>query len=141
MKWKFRRKGWKWKLKGKGGQRLSTCTFSRSTGCRNAGFCSEAVVTCPGVYEHQIRARLGTAAARRSLQRSSPVQIEALSSFVSDMAHIRQSRPDSGLGFQVKVHKIFRVFPSLLGSGFPKRFSARTTKRFLEGSPTGVPRS
>jgi hypothetical protein len=32
------------------------------------------------------------------------------------MAHIRQSRPDSGLGFQVKVLKIFQVVPSSLGS-------------------------
>jgi len=27
------------------------------------------------------------------------------------MAHIRQSRPDSGLGFQVKVLETFRFFP------------------------------
>ena len=33
------------------------------------------------------------------------------------MAHIRQSRPDSGFGFQVKVLKTFRGVPSLLGSG------------------------
>ena len=33
------------------------------------------------------------------------------------MAHIRQCRPDSGLGFQVKVFKIFEVVPSSLGSG------------------------
>ena len=33
------------------------------------------------------------------------------------MAHIRQSRPDSGLGFHVKVLKIFQVVPSSLGSG------------------------
>ena len=28
------------------------------------------------------------------------------------MAHIRQSRQDSGLGFQVKVLKLFKVVPS-----------------------------
>ena len=33
------------------------------------------------------------------------------------MAHIRQSRPDSGLGFQVKVLKHFQVVLSSLGSG------------------------
>jgi hypothetical protein len=27
------------------------------------------------------------------------------------MAHIRQSRPDSGLGFQAKVLETFKVFP------------------------------
>ena len=35
----------------------------------------------------------------------------------ANMAHIRQSRPDSGLGFQVKVLKTLKVVPSLLGSG------------------------
>jgi len=33
------------------------------------------------------------------------------------MAHIRQSRPDSGLGFQVKVLKIFYVVLFSLGLG------------------------
>ena len=33
------------------------------------------------------------------------------------MAHIRQSRPDSGLGFQVRVLKTLQDVPSLLGSG------------------------
>ena len=33
------------------------------------------------------------------------------------MAHIRQSRPDSGLGFQVKALEPFPVVPSSLGSG------------------------
>jgi len=33
------------------------------------------------------------------------------------MAHRRQPRPDSGLGFQVKVLQIFQVVPSTLGSG------------------------
>ena len=32
------------------------------------------------------------------------------------MPHIRQSRPDSGLGFQVKVFKPFSVVPSSLGA-------------------------
>ena len=38
------------------------------------------------------------------------------------MAHIRQSRPGSGLGFQVRVLKIVQVVPSPL-----KRFSESTT--------------
>jgi len=33
----------------------------------------------------------------------------------TDMAHKRQSRPDSGLGFQVKVLEIVDVVPSLHG--------------------------
>ena len=32
------------------------------------------------------------------------------------MAHIRQSRPDSGSGSQVKVLKIFQVFLSSVGT-------------------------
>jgi len=35
----------------------------------------------------------------------------------ANMAHIRQSRPDSGRGFQSKVLETFRVVPSLLRSG------------------------
>ena len=35
----------------------------------------------------------------------------------ANMAHMRQSRPDSGLGVQVKVLEAFQVVPSLLGSG------------------------
>jgi len=34
----------------------------------------------------------------------------------SNMAHIRQSRPEYGLDFQVKVLRAFRVVPSSLGS-------------------------
>jgi len=37
--------------------------------------------------------------------------------FRANMAHVRQSRPDSGLGFQVKVLKPFQVDPSSLGGG------------------------
>ena len=33
------------------------------------------------------------------------------------MVHTRQSRPDSGLSFFVKVLKTFQVVPSALGSG------------------------
>jgi hypothetical protein len=34
-----------------------------------------------------------------------------------NMAHLRQSRPDSGVGFQEKIFKPFQVVPSSLGSG------------------------
>ena len=34
----------------------------------------------------------------------------------TNMAHIRQSRPDSGLGFQAKVLETFSAVPSSLGS-------------------------
>jgi len=37
------------------------------------------------------------------------------------MAHIRQSRPDTGRGFQVKALKIVEVFPPSLGSGILNR--------------------
>ena len=37
------------------------------------------------------------------------------------MAHIKQSRPDSGLGFQVKVLKTFYAVPSSFGSGKVER--------------------
>ena len=35
----------------------------------------------------------------------------------ANIAHIRQSGPDSAVGFQVKVLKPFQVVPSSLGSG------------------------
>ena len=38
------------------------------------------------------------------------------------MAHIRQSRPDSSLGFQMEARK---PFPSLLGSGLPRERDSR----------------
>ena len=40
------------------------------------------------------------------------------------MAHIRQSRPDSGLGFQIKFIKNLLVVPSSLGIGPKAIFSA-----------------
>ena len=33
------------------------------------------------------------------------------------MAHVRQSRPDSGLGFQIKMLATFEIVPNSLGSG------------------------
>jgi hypothetical protein len=45
--------------------------------------------------------------------------VPALKSFPgrANMAHLRQSRPDSDLGFQVNVIKTFPVVPTWLGSG------------------------
>ena len=37
------------------------------------------------------------------------------------MAHVGQSRPDSGLGSQVEVLEMFEVVPPLLGSGRARR--------------------
>ena len=37
--------------------------------------------------------------------------------FVERMTHMRQSRPDSGLGFQVNGLMAVQVVPFLLGSG------------------------
>ena len=39
----------------------------------------------------------------------------------ANMVHARQSRQDSGLGFQVKVLKMFPVVPSLLRCGKRRR--------------------
>ena len=47
------------------------------------------------------------------------------------MAHIRQSRPGSGLGFQAKVHKAFKVVPFSLGSGGATGFECRKVRGFL----------
>ena len=41
------------------------------------------------------------------------------------MAHIRQSWPDFGLGFRVKVLQFFKVVPSSLGSGEALREQAQ----------------
>ena len=35
----------------------------------------------------------------------------------ANMAHVRKSRPDLGLGVQVQVTNLFNVVPSWLGSG------------------------
>jgi len=43
---------------------------------------------------------------------------ESVVRFLANMANIRQSRPDSGLGYKVKDLKTFEVVPSLLGSGW-----------------------
>ena len=47
--------------------------------------------------------------------------------------HIRQSRPDSGLDFETKVIKTFRVVPSSLGSGFSQRLLERKGDELVLG--------
>ena len=44
------------------------------------------------------------------------------------MAHIRQSRPDYSLGFQVKVLNTFEVVPSSLDSGADNLVAPRDSK-------------
>ena len=45
------------------------------------------------------------------------------------MAHIRQSRPDSGFDFQVKFLETFKVVPFSLGSGVPPSTDAGGAQR------------
>ena len=51
----------------------------------------------------------------------------------ANVAHVRQSRPDSGLGFQAIVLKTLSVVPSSLGSGPRKRSSGAACP--VEGAP------
>ena len=58
------------------------------------------------------------------------------------MAHATQSRPDSGLSFQVKVLKTFLVVPSWLGSGTlipAPEHSTLIWKQAVEGSGDTTP--
>ena len=53
-----------------------------------------------------------------------------------DMAHIRQSKPDSGLGFQAEAPKTFRVVPSSPDSGWgpkPEESGHSNVQRFRGG--------
>ena len=45
---------------------------------------------------------------------------------LANMAHIRQSKPDSGLGYQVKLLILFQVVPSSLESGYRDRLDKKT---------------
>ena len=51
------------------------------------------------------------AAFSKSAARGKLPQWERVSRCRANMAHIRQSRPDSGLGFQVIVLKPFKLLP------------------------------
>ena len=55
----------------------------------------------------------------------------------ANSTHKRQSRPGSGLGFQVLVLKTFQVVPACLGSG--PRAPQPHTPKFLLGSGLGTP--
>ena len=54
-----------------------------------------------------------------------------------NMEHIRQSRPDSGPGFQVNVLETYEVVPSSLGSGPEKTEWCRSREQ--KGSPVPNP--
>ena len=58
----------------------------------------------------------------------------------SNMAHLRQSRPDSGLGFQVRLLTTFHAVPSSLGSGGYREGLVCKTNRIVYHS-TLVPRA
>ena len=51
------------------------------------------------------------------------------------MAHKKQSRPDHGLGFQVKVRETLEVAPSSLRSGLPCSKGAWHVNTLLERGP------
>jgi len=55
----------------------------------------------------------------------------------ANVAHIRQSRPDSGLGFQVKVLKTFKDVPSSLESGACRQISGGFWQASLGPTPRG----
>ena len=57
----------------------------------------------------------------------------------ANMHHIRQSRPDSGLGFQIKVRHSLHIDPSELGSGSKTNalLSARGRQNDLSGVGAG----
>ena len=56
----------------------------------------------------------------------------------ANMAHIRQSRPGSGLGIQIKVHKAFNVVPFSLGSGRATGCACRKVRGFRCRGVRGV---
>ena len=52
---------------------------------------------------------------------------------LANMAHVRQSRPDFGLGFQANDFNTFEVVPFSLGSGLRSRVTEQVARS------TGVP--
>ena len=56
----------------------------------------------------------------------------------ANVAHTRQSGPDSGLSFKVKVLKTFQVVPSSLGSGIVNSATMYSKKNFLRWFVLGV---
>ena len=55
----------------------------------------------------------------------------------ANLAYIRRSRPDSDLGFQVKVLIAFLVVPSSLGSGLGCKGRGCTAGTCIKGSNSG----
>ena len=74
----------------------------------------------------------GGAMCVRSMKPQPPTRCRA------NVAHVRQSRPDSGLGFQVKVLNTLQGVPFSLGSGQPQNllplllYSHYRSKKVLE---------
>ena len=56
----------------------------------------------------------------------------------ANMTHVRQSRPDSGLGFQVKIRKS-QVVPSSLGSFWGGGANPSTSTEIGGDTPVGTP--
>ena len=55
-----------------------------------------------------------------------------------NMAYIRQPSPDSGLGFQAKVLKMFRSVPFLLGTDWAEWFGFDRPFTFLDARSLGA---
>ena len=62
---------------------------------------------------------------------SAPVSIWFGCTYRANVAHIRQSRTDSGLGFHVRVLESINVLPSLLGRG-PERAPEEVRRQRLD---------
>ena len=67
------------------------------------------------VYELYVRALFGTTAHFCKVAGLKPCPLRVCCR--AKIAHIAQSRPDSGLGFQMQVLKTVAVVSTLLGSG------------------------
>ena len=86
-----------------------------------------------GYHEHVVHLGQPPQLLPRSFPAVFSTRQEGLNRCRANMAHIRQSRPYSGLGFEVKFRKPFQLVPSLLASG--------TKCSRSEGAPTAPPAS
>jgi len=74
----------------------------------------------PGGLREGICCHLNTTRNKRGARGESGAGLEVVPTPIrcrANFEHIRQSRPDHGLGFQVNVLQTFLVMPPLLGSG------------------------
>jgi hypothetical protein len=55
-----------------------------------------------------------------------------------NLEHIRQLRPDAGLGFQVKVHQPFYAVPSSFGSALSGREGGQGVTSAGPGAREGI---